>query len=224
MTTEQLIQRIRSLTSEKYHIGDHIYSRRHIYNKLITARARLIYQEANKKKDISQWNYQTLPCVELILVPGHQCPCLPPIGCEILRSRYKLPKPITSLFGTLISSVQTVDRSVKLNEVTINAVNYLRGNKYSKNILAYFIQDNYLYVVSNTSLRVVSITGLFEDPLEATNFPNMCDEDCVDCKDCIDFRTEIFPIDNNLIDALIELTIQELILKRQIDGKEQAQQ
>lgn len=217
MKTEKLMERVRSLISEKYHIGDHIYSRRHIYNKLITARAKLIYQEMSKKKELSLWNYQTIPCIELILVPAYQCPCFPPIGCDILRSRYKLPKPITSLFGTLISSVHTIDRTVKLNEVTLNAVNYLKGNKFSNKILAYFIQDGYLYVVSNTALKVVSLVGAFEDPLDVLNFPNACEEDCIDCIKCRDYREEDFPIDNNLIDTLIEFTIQELVLKRQIN-------
>lgn len=221
MKVNEIIERVRSLISEKYHIADHIYSRRHIYNKLVSARSRLLYQEANKKKNLTQWNYQTLPCIELILVPQHNCPCYKPVGCGILRSKHKIPKPLIGLYGALVHSVYTIDGSRKLNEVSINAVNSLKGNKYSQNTLAYFIQNDYLYIVSNTLLKVITLTGLFEDPLEAANFPNACGEDCVDCNNCRDYLNEDFPIDNNLIDVLIELTLQELIIKRQTNGTQE---
>ena len=70
-------------------------------------------------------------CIELIKVPAHECPCLPPIGCDMLRSKYKLPKPLSGLSGSLIQTVTTIDRGKKLNEVSMNAVKSLTGNKYT---------------------------------------------------------------------------------------------
>lgn len=210
MKIEEIIQRIQSLYSKGVHSDDSRLSARHIYNKLLTVRSRLISQEAKKKQKISQWNYQPISCVELIKVPSHECPCLPPVGCEILRSKYKLPKPLSGLSSTLIQSVTTVDRLTKISEVSINAMKSLAGNKYASKALNYFIEDGYLYISTPTKLQFIRVIGLFEDPIEASKFETYCG--CEDCDSCIDYQKEEFPIDNDLVDPLIELTIQELII------------
>lgn len=212
MKIGEIIQRIQSLYSKGVESDDTRLMSRHIYNKLLTVRARLISQDAKKKQRISQWNYQTLSCVELIKVPAHDCPCLPPIGCEMLRSKHKLPKPLTGLSGTLIQTVTTIDRNQKLNEVTMNSVASQKGNKYTSKSNNYFIENGYLYVTTpNSKLSVVRVVGLFEDPNEVNMFKSYC-EDCIDCMDCVDFSKEDFPLDNDMIDAMIELTIKELIV------------
>lgn len=211
MLIGEIIQRIQSLYSKGVHSDDSRLMNRHIYNKLLTVRARLISQEAKKKQRISQWNYQTIPCVELIKVSTHDCPCIPPIGCEILRSKYKLPEPLSGLSGSLIQSVTSIDRSLKIDEIVFNAVNSQKGNKYTSKKINYFIYNNYLYITTPTKISVVSITGLFEDPIDVNKFIGYCNTECVECNQCIDYMEENFPIDNDLIDAMIELSFNELI-------------
>lgn len=208
MILRELIQRIQSLYSKGVHSDDSRLTSRHIYNKLLTTRSRLISQVAQKKQKVSQWNYQTLPCVELIKVPAHQCPCIPPIGCDILRSKYKLPKPLSGLSGSLIQNVTSIDRSLKINEVSINALNSQKGNKYTPAKISYFIQEGYLYISTPSKIEVVSVIALFEDPIEVKQFKNLCD---TDTPPCVNYLEEDFPIDNDLIDALIELSVQELL-------------
>jgi hypothetical protein len=211
MKVGEIVQRIQSLYSKGVNSDDSRLMSRHIYNKLLTVRARLISQEAKKKQRISQWNYQTIPCVELIKVSTHDCPCIPPIGCEILRSKYKLPEPLSGLSGSLIQSVTSIDRSIKIDEITFNAINSQKGNKYTSKKINYFIHNNYLYISTFTKIQIVSITALFEDPIDAKKFIGMCDTECIDCNNCIDYLEENFPIDNDLIDAMIELSMTELI-------------
>ena len=212
MKIGEISQRVQSLYSKGVASDDSRLSNRLIYNKLLTVRARLISQEAKKKQKISQWNYQSISCIELIKVPAHECPCLPPIGCDMLRSKYKLPKPLSGLSGSLIQTVTTIDRSKKLNEVSINAVKSLTGNKYTSKSINYFIEEGYLYITSPSKIEFVRLIGLFEDPIKAKQFENFCKENCVDCTDCIDYQEEEFPIDNDMVDALIELTVQELVI------------
>lgn len=213
MKIGELVQRIQSLYSRGVDSDDTRLMSRHIYNKLLTVRSRLISQEAKKKQRISQWNYQVLSCVELIKVPAHECPCIPPVGCEILRSKHKLPRPLTGLSGSLIQSVTTIDRSKKINEISLNAVNSQKGNKYASKAISYFIENGYLYISTpKTNLSVVRVVGLFEDPVEVNNFRSYCNEDCKDCLSCTDYQEEEFPIDNDLIDAMIELSINELVI------------
>ena len=71
---------------------------------------------------------------------------------------------------------------------------------------------DYLYITTPTKLEFIRLIGLFEDPIIAKQFETYCEEQCTDCGDCIDYQQEEFPIDNDMIDALIELTIQELVI------------
>ena len=212
MTIGDLVTRVQSIYSKGVASDDSRLSNRLIYNKLLTTRAKLISEQAKKKQRVSQWNYQAISCIELIKVPAHECPCLPPIGCDILRSKYKLPKPLSGLSGSLIQTVTTIDRSKKLNEVSINAVKSLTGNKYTSKGINYFIEEGYLYITSPSKIEFVRLIGLFEDPIKAKQFENFCKENCIDCVECIDYQEEEFPIDNDMVDTLIELTAQELVI------------
>lgn len=213
MLIGEIVQRVQSLYSRGVPSDDSRLSSRLIYNKMLTVRSRLLSQEANKKQRSSQWNYQPISCVELIKVPPHECPCLPPIGCEILRSKYKLPRPITGLSGNLIQSVTTIDRLAKIDEITINALNSLKGNKYTFKKRNYFIENGYLYISTPdlSNLGVIRVIGLFEDPIEVKEYEGLCDE-CPTCSSCLDYYEEVFPLDSSMIDPLIELTVQELII------------
>lgn len=213
MVLGDLIQRVQSLYSKGVESDDSRLTSRHIYHRLKTTRAKLFSQKAKKKQRISQWNYQTLSCVELIKVTGHDCPCIPPVGCSVLRSKYKLPQIISDLNGELIQSVTTIERGKKLDRVSLNAVNSLKGNKYTSKKLNFFIQDGYLYVISPTfRLGVLSVVALFEDPVEADKFKSLCDENCTNCTDCENFLDKDFPIDTDLVDTLIQMSVEELIV------------
>ena len=89
MLVKEIIQRIQSLYSKGVQSSDSRLTARHIFNKVLTVRTKLLSQQSAKKQKISDWNYQTISCVELIEIPPHQCPCIPPLGCELVRSKFK---------------------------------------------------------------------------------------------------------------------------------------
>lgn len=208
MILGELIQRIQSLYSKGVQSQSSRLKNRHIYNKLLTLRARLISQEYKKKQRISSFNFQTIPCVELIKVPTHDCPCIPPTGCTIVRSKHKLPKPLSGLNGHIITNVTSIDRNIKIDEVTLAEAKYLSGNKYTSKRANYFIHNDYLYLTIPTKIQVVSVTGLFEDPIEVKQFRDSCDSNN---NQCIDYLNTEFPIDLDMIDTLIEMSLIELI-------------
>lgn len=210
MELKKYFDRIQTLYSRGVKSDDSRLSKRHIYNKILTVRARLISQQYRKKQTVAQSNYQTLPCIKLVPVPAHQCPCLPPMGCEMIRSEHKIPGILMGHTSELIQSVTSAEKSMKLDRVSINAINAQRGNKYTSKKVNYFLDNGYLYVVAPYSMGVVSLTGLFDDPIEAEIFKGYCD-DCIDCSKCLDYDKIDFPIDSDMIEALIELSIAELI-------------
>lgn len=210
MTIRELIQRVQSLYSHGVPSDDTRLSNRYIYNKILTVRSKLISDAYRKKQTISQWNYQTIYCVELIKVPRHECPCLPPLGCEILRTKEPLPRPLTGLASDLIRNVTTIDRSIKIDPISIQAVTHQKGNKYTSKKLNYFIEAGYLYIVTPINLKAIAVTGLFEDPIAVSYYKGICD--CEDCEQCIDYLDFEFPLDSSMVDTLIELCYNELIV------------
>lgn len=208
MTNGEVIQRIQSLYSKGVQSDDSRLRPRHIYSKIITVRALLLHRQASKKQKISQWNYQTLPCVELIEASPHECGCEVPVGCTIQRSVYPLPSPVSDLGSHLIQNVSSVDGSVFYSEVSWQEKKYKSGSKYTANKPDFFIRNGYLFLTHRRGPKIVSITGLFQDPLEAENFPSACEESCSDCESFLDKE---FHLDASLIEPLVQMSVEELI-------------
>ena len=102
----------------------------------------------------------------------------------------------------------TIDRGIKLNEITINAVNASRGNKFAKKSINYFIEGGYLYVSTPTTISLIKVIGIFEDPIKASQFESYCPN--FEGK-CLDFMEEEFPLDEDMLDVLIQLTVEEVV-------------
>jgi hypothetical protein len=212
MLNKELIQRVQSLYSKGLQSDDSRLSSRHIYNKIITVRSNLISQRINKHQKVSQWNYQTLPCVQLQKATYNECPCIVDTSCEVLRSVYKLPKAMVGLSSHLIQSVSSIDGSILFTEVTWEEKKYKKDNKYTNTKPDFLIRnDGYLYAtLKKGTPLIISVTGLWEDPNEVYNFPSYCDnaEDSTDCTSMLDRE---FPIQYEQIDTLIEMAAVELL-------------
>ena len=66
MKLGDLIQRVQSMYSHGVQSDDSRLSGRHIYSKLVSARARLIEKELKSGRGFTAWSMQLLPCVELV--------------------------------------------------------------------------------------------------------------------------------------------------------------
>ena len=209
MLIGNLIQRVQSQYSRGVESDDSRLSRRHIYNKLLTVRSTLLFNKLNKKQYVSNWNYQVLPCVELQLVEGNDCPCFVPIGCRMLRTKYKLPKPLNSINNHVLSSVTSIEGSIIFGETTWKAKNWRAHDKYTSTKPDFFVKDGYLYITVDKAIKIITVMGLFNDPVQVRDFPSKCDSTTATCKDSI--MDLDFPIDDDLIDTMIELAVQELV-------------
>jgi hypothetical protein len=210
MLIKELIARIQSLYSKGVPSDAIRLSERHVYNKLQSVRMQLLSQQLKKKQVVSDWNYSILPCVELIKVPNHECPCLGDLGCDVYRTKFKIPKVLTSYDKHHISFVMSIENGIRIEEVTRQGVLYLKGNKYTSKRPKYLFENGYLYFPIDKSPGIVKIKLLAENPLEAKLYPSIC-EDCEDCIDCTAFSDYEFDIDGDLIEPLIAMTAQELL-------------
>jgi len=219
MIINKMIQRVQSLYSKGVQSDDTRLSKRHIYSKLITSRAKLFTQKLNKRQKISQWNWQTLNCVELIKAEPYECPCLPSIGCVILRTKEPLPKPLTGILdGHAIQSVTSLEGSILFSETTWEDKKYKKGSKYTANKPDFYIRDNYLFITTKKGPKAITITGLFDDPLVADTYPRICgDSKCEEstpeniCPECESPLDKDFPIDNEMAETIVDMAVQELI-------------
>lgn len=210
MITSELIQRVQSLYSKGVQSDDSRLTPRHIYNKLITTKNKLIVQKSKKRQRLNQWNYQTLDCIELIKAKKHECPCVPPDGCEIYRSKFKIPKILIGMDNHLISSVSTVNGFTTYNEIGWTELKYKSSSRYTSTKPDYYIRNEYIYVIQRKGASVISITAIFEDPYDVYLFESACP--CEDCKKCTSPLDIEIPIDDDLIDTVIEMAVQELIM------------
>lgn len=213
MLLEILIQRVQSLYSKGVHSQDTRLSSTHIYHVLRSVRNRLIYEELFKRRKVNQWNYQTLPCVELIDSNIHECDCILPLGCKIKRTKYKIPKPLTDANTHMIQTVLTLDGEERISEIKLGHKKYIKGNRYTTKSMSWFVKNEYIYVLNFTG-NLITITGLWEDPILAANFHNYCKEkDCVNCEsNCIDYLKTDFPIDSEKEEILMQMCMNELII------------
>lgn len=207
MKIKEIIQRIQSLYSKGVQSDDVRLSSRHIYSKLKTIRGRLLYERVNKKQFLASINYQVLPCVELIKAPISECPCIPPLGCCIYKTKYPLPPPISGMNGHIIKSVTSLDGNIVYSEITWQDKKYKQFDKYTATKPDYFMSGGYLYVTAKNDTEVIRIEILLEDPLDGYTHPMYCPTE----NNCTTFFDKEFHLDNSMIDTAIEFTVQELI-------------
>ena len=209
MKTIEVLQRIQSLYSKGVQSDDSRLSNRHIYNKALTVRARLITNLAKQRQKLSYITYQILPCVELIEAPIHECPIVP-MNCKVLRSKYPIPEILTDKDAYLIEFVTTLDGKKKFDYTTWNGASAQKGNRYTKTLSNYYFKNGYLYLTHNMNLEVIVISAIFSDFIAAINFPSYCTSTVTDCTSPL-YRD--FPLDMDSTELLIGIVANELLEK-----------
>lgn len=207
----EAIQRVQSMYSKGVQSKDTRLTSRHIYNALLTGRSTILPQVLNKKQSLSDFNYQTLPCVELQKASVHECACIPVQGCVILRSKYQIPDIISGMDDLAIKYVTSIDGSITFTSDSFETTKYSVGNKYTSKKPSYFFRDEYLYITVLKSLRAVTVNALFHDVIAAETFKSIC-EDCPDCEDCRDYHDLPFPIDGRFLKPILDIANNELII------------
>jgi len=196
-----MIQRVQSIYSHGVQSDDSHLSDRHIYNALSTARLKVLSLDTHKRKTLNPLSYQILECVELEKAPTHECPCLPPIGCDILKTKHKVPRIISN------RTVTSIDGSVVYMEVSWTEKIYKNANKYTAKKPDYYAKNEYLYITNQRGISAVNISGVFEDALSVEMFPSLCKD--VGCFD--PYQVE-FPLSGEAIESVLEIAYRDLLL------------
>lgn len=202
MLIGELIGHIKTILNNGPEPRTYRFNDKSIYFIIKYFRAVLIRNKASKDYFISDFNYQTLPCISLEMSKLLDCDCLPAeVGCRILRSTQPLPEILTDRNRYLLLH----SSDMLGNEIPLTSFNSFKYNKYSlfkKTRPVCFIRDGYLYVANTLDLEKITLTAIFYDPLEV----NDCNDD-----ECYDPLTEDFPMDKELVATLLKMTYQEIL-------------
>lgn len=136
------------------------------------------------------------------------------VGCDILRSEYKIPRPIlgnkTSLF-----KVRTFDYTT----ISFGSEKDFQFNKYddikSKLINASIIND-YLVIWNNLNLKMVLANGIWENILDWATIPQCDDSGEYSVIPCFDAKTSDFNMSLTLKQAAEQLVLKQLGITLQL--------
>lgn len=210
-TVENILSQIQTEYSKGINSDSSQLSYRYIYSKALGIRARLISQKSKNKQSISDSSYSIFPCIQIVKVKPSECPFLPPTGCTVARSKFKLPKFISDYNSEIIKrvgSVQPVNGEfIEYSKIEKKNLKYQKGSKFAASMNRYYIHDDYLYIVAKHAPTFVEVVGVVYDPFEAEKFNIIT----CDIEDCITPYKIDFKIDWELVSALTSM-VAEVIL------------
>lgn len=186
-------------------------------------RSKYLRQEANNlQRNVDNSILQTL-CLEVEEVNISECGIDYECG-TIMRTVKPIPKPLELHLRSAITSIKPNNRiSVPFNFVNKDRAIYSKYSKYNKSIYTFLDNDLYLYFISQSNaiklLDCVTVTGIFEDPLELKNYKNCCG--CNDAQICFDIMKTDYPLQSHNIDYIREEIIQNYIRTLQIPEDKQ---
>ena len=181
-------------------------------------RAKYLRQELNnfqRTTDIT--STQTL-CLELEEIPINQCNI--DFDCEtIVRTKDPIPKPLELHIKSALTSVRSTNRiSVPFSFVTKERALYSLHSSFNNGIFAFLDNDLHIYFISKLDtlklIECITVTGIFEDPLELLNYTNCCG--CNDASPCFDLDTVDYPLQPHYIDLIRGEIVQDLTSKFKI--------
>lgn len=193
------------LDALKIQSDDSYFQEEHVLFLLDKYRALLLKQNYKDiKKEIPESNFQTI-CLDLEQVPAiNGIPCE---GKDYMKSIQEIPYLIKVGNPKLTSLDYFQGNFAFINNERFKYVNH---NKFLKNqVYGTIAPDNHLYMKSGNPqvyyLQKVKLTGVFEDSRKAAAPELQCGEDAI-----CDVLDNVFPLEEGLIQPLIQLIIQDL--------------
>jgi hypothetical protein len=210
-TVNEHIYTIQNLVNSGTKSDDASFSNRLILHLMNITRVLLLKRKADKKQKFDPSDFQSF-CMPLCESNWQDCPCLPDVDCHILKSRFEIPKALTSRTGLYLTVRYLSGREI--GETTPSAMRYRRYSLTKSKKAAWFIDNNYLYItnVPKNRLKAIYVTGIFIDPTDLADI-TLCDDDTVPC---FDLYEDEYPISGELIDPMYKMVLEYIVRGLQI--------
>jgi hypothetical protein len=209
VTNREVISAFKTLIADKAQVSDdNGWSSRLIYFHLLRHRNKLLLEKLRVGRVLSRYNFQTISCVSLVEVDLNECPCAPASGCTFLKTSLPIPQPLMG-FKTITS----VDGTIKYTYLDWDKFTYKINSRIRPQAVSpyYTVKtigtETYLYVYNDNHKETVTITAIFENPIDVQVFPD-CEGKVDGCIKKLDLR---FIIDPDLLDTVYDIALQKLM-------------
>lgn len=122
-------------------------------------------------KDKSTIHTRTRFCIELERVKHHDCSCVA-VGCDVLRTKYKVPTPIKTTVYTMTGN--TIGYSSD-QELKFNIYDPIKSKSIRHNF-----HNQYLYIYNTLDLKYVQLEGTWENVTEWIDVQYCGNGECID--------------------------------------------
>lgn len=201
----------------KAYTDDSLISDRYIIYLYGIKRSRYLRQELNDSRKTTDISVTQTFCLELEYVPISQCGI--DIECDkILRTKRPIPNPLELHTKVAITVVKPTNRmTLPFNFVSKEKALYSKHSPYKRSIFAFLDTDKYIYILSESNtvgmMEAITISGVFEDPLELRSYSACCGQTQTIC---FDDATTDYPLQSHLIDLIKTEIVNELLGKFKI--------
>lgn len=216
MTIDKIIYDVREALKE--YSNDSELDDRYIIHLYDIKRAKYIRQELNNFRHAIDISVKQTLCVELEEISKDECG--DDIPCDrVLRTVRPLPDFLQLHHKPAIMRVGNTDRfSRPFSIVPMDGITYAGDSPFPNSVYASLHTDGHLYLNSEANgfrfLNCITVTGVFEHPLDLQSFKNCCG--CTDTDSCYDMSTTDYPIQPHLIDLIKNEIVNELVKLKQI--------
>lgn len=167
-------------------------------------RSKLIQDKIDKYSFVTDQSYQTV-CLELMESTFHDCCNIDYTDCPILKTKESIPRLLQS---RLANNLKLTDASGKvIPEINMTQLLY---SKYSDvpTMIGYFINNNKIIIVNNKNLKLVLVSGIFDDPERIESLNCSTNQSSASC----DYLQSEFPIDSDLVAIMYQGVINLLTI------------
>ena len=198
MTIPELLSTYRTIIRERSQAVS--LNNRELYLIMNSIANKIKSDVIKKSNTLGFKNYKTF-CIALEKVKFGDCSCVPEWAkCNVLKSVEPLP-------ATLTTNLNIALKIYNINRKEIPRVNFLQGKRLSGHPNAgeyYDIINNYVYIFGNLDYHCILVEGLFEDITKLETVLN------IDSEPCFNITLDEFPLDDEYIPLLFDLTDRKL--------------
>ena len=180
-------------------------------------RAKYLRQDLNNYQKTIDNSVKQSFCLEMEVVSMNECSV--PYACgTILKSKQSLPTPIELHTKVAITKVKPTQRlGVPFNFISKDRAPFIENAPYPNSLYSFIDDDEHLYVYSKSDsyklVECLTVTGVFEDPTELSDYANCCG-----CNDstCFDLDESEYPLQPHYIDVIRNEIILDIARTMQI--------
>lgn len=217
MILENIIYDVRE--SLKAYTDDSEISNEYIIYLYGIKRSKYLRQELNNYQRTTDISVTQTLCLGLERVSVNECSL--DLDCAtIVRTKKPIPQPLELHVKSAITSVKPTEIiAIPFNFVTKQKAIYSKHSPFNRAIFAFLDNDKYIYLISENDvlnlLECITITGVFENPLDLANYTNCCS--CTSTSlPCFDEMTSDYPLQPHYIDLIKNEIVNELTKKLNI--------